>query len=353
MISKTIVILLLTFINAQPLFASEQRDKVQHAFVQGVLENVLIKDSVAAQKTLIDLKLQLQDFKSHANTHTLNDIQKTFKRLITHWKAVEAVYVAGALDEDYLDHPRYIDFFHQANESIPNLVARALNGDKNLNNALFKNSTKSINALEYLLFEKEDSVDLVIALKKSDFRRIDAALIVLANIQTWLDEITLFYKTDKKFISNPALSIGLVVNALVDSSFKLANWRVGEAAGLVKKYQDKPSIQQLEYASSQSSMLAIQSILKTHRMIIDHHGEQDLYAIAKQKKAESELLFIKKTLDDALNQMDHLPQPIAQHLTSKPFQNLHKTLETLHNAYYFLLIDALGLNANIIDADGD
>lgn len=352
MMFKNLLLITLTIVTIPNALALKTIEQVQGDFIEGVLTEVLIKDSSTANQQLEHLKAQLNAFKQHANNDSLSDIQNKFKQLIITWKAVEAVYIAGAIDEDYLDHPRFIDFFHQGNESITKLVERAINSNNALNKALFKYSTKSINALEYLLFAHADN-DLISLMQQRDYRRVNAALLVINNMQQWLEEIEDFYRNDKKLSKNPAQSLGLIVNKLIDSSYKLLNWRVGEAGGLAKKHFGKPSATHLEYTLSESSLLAVKSILTTHRKIIDREGNSDLLAIAEVKEVTSELIFIRKTIDETITLIDTLPTPIAKHLESDAYKNLHKKLDQLFNAYYFLLIDALGLSANIIDADGD
>lgn len=350
---KKIYIILVSLVLVQPLFASKTVDNVQIEFVQTLLNRVLIEDSVTAQANLQHLEQSLESFKLFSNLQNLQQIQSEFKELVKSWKAVETVYIAGALDEDFQDHPRFIDFFHQTNESILNLLFRAVNSETTLQQALFKNSTKSINALEYLLFYEADDTSLLADMQARDHRRTQAALLIVQNIQILLDEIVELYRSDKKLLSDSSNAISLVVNALIDSSYKLANWRVGEAGGLVAKYQGKPSTKQLEYPSSSSSVIAIKSILQTHRKIVDQPGEQDLLAIARAKNVETELLFLRDKIDQALEALENIPQPLANHLESKQYRQLHQRLTQLHDAYYFMLIDALNLDAKIIDADGD
>lgn len=349
---KHIIIILFVFLCfiMQSLHAE---NKTQTGFTQDLIKKVLIPDSLDAQRNLMQIKMSLHNLKSSGDREYLDRIQSDFKGFIKSWKAVEAVYIAGALDDDFLDHPRFIDYFHQGNESIPDLVERAVNSDTVLQNSLFKNSTKSINALEYLLFSKPEKSSLLDGLMQRDERRIEASLIVVNNILTWLNEISGLYQSDQILLVDDSNSIGLVVNALIDSSYKLANWRVGEAGGLVKKYQGKPSSAHLEYPVSSFSLIAIKAILQTHRKIIDREGEQDLLAVSREKSAETELLFIRKIIDQALIDIKEVPEPLSMHLEDKRYKKLYQRLSQLHDAYYFMLIDSLGLNVKIIDADGD
>lgn len=351
----TIVLtILLLGLLAKPSFtASSDVKDIEAVFLSTLKEQVLIKNSTQAMGNLEQLSQSLQRLKKTGDQSALNQAQDAFKALVRSWKSVEAVYVAGFLNEDYLDHPRFIDYFHQAKESIPAQVQKALDSEAPLKSALFKYSTKSINALEYLLFSPPAKGTLLQDMQRREQRRINAALMAVDSVSSWLSEITQFYQSDTKLHKNPAHAIGVVVNALIDSSYKLANWRVGEAAGLTKKYMGKPSAKRLEYPLSSSSRLAIEAILKTHRAIIDSPGEKDLLAVAGARNAATEMIFVRDKIDTALKSLTQLPPSLSQQVKSSEFAEFYKQLNAVHNAYYFMLIDALGLNAKIMDADGD
>ncbi len=81
----------------------------------------------------------------------LNNLKKSyskddFKKLVKSWKKVQAVYLAGTINEDYIDTPRYVDIFHYGNEDITVQLNRAIKSTDDAKIELFRNSTKSINA---------------------------------------------------------------------------------------------------------------------------------------------------------------------------------------------------------------
>ncbi len=348
---KIIPLPLLLLILASPLLSAKpSHENTQQEFLRALQEQVLIHDSAEALNTLQQLELSLKTLQASPTQQNLQRTQSLFTTFIIAWKAVETVYILGALDDSYIDHPRYIDYFHQTKESIPTQLEQALDSPKAIEKVLFKYSTKSINALEYLLFpDPQQSTEQ----KAIDTRRIEAAKIAVNNITFWLSEITQGYQSINIATAKSTAIISQVVNALIDSSYKLANWRVGEAAGLNKKYAGRPSAQRLEYPVSNTSFQAILSILKTHRKIINRDDAIDLLDIARMNNAESELIFIQKEIDQALDLLISIPQPLAEQIESQSFKTLYKQLDKIHNAYYFILIDALNLNATIIDADGD
>jgi len=346
----TAPLLLCLLLVSPALFAAPSIDEVQENFLLDLHEQVLVHDSRESLRNLDQIKHSLAALKTTPTQQSLNQIQTDFRRFVGSWKALETTYILGALDDDYVDHPRFIDYFHQAKESIPEQVKKALDSENPLQKALFKYSTKSVNALEYLLFAEPEQGSLLQAM---DSRRIAAVEITVDNINLWLGEIAEGYQSKEPLLADSSAAIGLLVNGLIDSSYKLANWRIGEAGGLTKKYAGKPSTQQLEYPLSASSYLAIEAILQTHRKVVDRDGAVDLLALAQIKNAETEVLFIRDQIDVALRILADIPQPLSGQLESEQYKILYGQLEKIHKAYYFMLIDALNLNANIIDADGD
>lgn len=327
------------------LFSGYAHASIHQDFLRDVQKYILIEDSKNAQANLIELKELILAQKNNPTEERANVIKDKFKALVLNWKKVEAVYVAGGVDEDYLDHPRFIDYFNQGNESIHWLVSRAIAGNQDLQNALFKNSTKSINALEYLLFNIDH--------KKDSSRYLDAAVISINHIGTWLEEIVDFYQSDKKFVEQDKQSVSLLVNRLIDSSYKLRTWRVGEAGGFVKKYEGSPSADRLEYPLSSISLEAIISILDTHIKVIENKNTVDLLAIGKQSGAQAEIALILEKALAAKKAARALQSPLKTQIKRAEYKTLFTKLDELHNAYYFMLIDALGLKSQIIDADGD
>lgn len=331
----------LAWLAFSPLLAD---DNIPGPLLEYLHSELLLSNS---EKTLLKLQqLELQLKTPQPAEQLLEQAQPLFRDFIMDWKRVETTFVAGSLDADYLDHPRYIDYYHQGNESIAELLERALNSTQNMSTALFKNSTKSINALEYLLFHKPSAPETAM-------RQIEGAQLAVGYIKPWIEEIVDFYQSDKRFVNEGKESLNKLVNRLIESSYKLKNWRIGEAGGLVKKYQGKPSATRLEYVHSGLSLDAIQAILQTHKQVIDNDSDQDLQSLGKQLGVETEMNFINRKINEALKSAQTLKKPLAEKLTSEAYVDLFQKLTALHNAYYFMLIDSLGLNSQIIDADGD
>ncbi|MDP6189283.1 MAG: imelysin family protein [Gammaproteobacteria bacterium] len=319
--------------------------KLKPALLQYLYDQVLVADSQAAFESL--QKLQEQLASQNANQPDWPLLQASYRDLALHWKAVEAMYIAGDLSDDYLDHPRYIDYYHQGNESISEQVNKALASNMALPKALFKHSNKGINALEVMLFPSQPiTADLAA-------RHIQAAQLSSQTIAMWLGEIAAFYSTDQSFMAGGKSSLSLLVNRLIDSSYKLAYWRVGEAAGLTPKTKDALHPQSLEFQHAKLSRDAIERILQTHQKIIRNTAGQDLMSVGKAVGVAPDIAFLQTRLDTTMAALQAVPEPFAEELTSAAYKTLFNELAMLQNAYYFMLINSLNLEARILDADGD
>ena len=114
-----------------------------------------------------------------------NDLnEKNFTQFVKSWKKVEALYFAGDLNEDYLDTPRYIDVFNNLKEDLNSQMSRVINSNDEVKTALFKNSFKTINALEYVLFNDKDISQ----------REKELSIAIIDSIISHLEEIKQAYK---------------------------------------------------------------------------------------------------------------------------------------------------------------
>ena len=318
-------------------------------FLQKIRSELLVHDSQALQSSLNKLEFELHALLSKTDTQHIELAQQAFLGLVESWKSVEALFLAGNIDSDLLDHPAYIDHFHQGNESIPQLLNRVLQNNTELNKALFKHSSRSINALDYLLFPSDDKR---INWQEDSSRRIKMAIFIVDQIQPYANEIADFYRSDREFVKQPDQSIAAIFNALVASSYKLKNWRVGEAGGLVEKTGRKPSASHLEYHYSGYSLHAIKSILRTHKYVFEI-GNSAGYFQRNPQVDPSDITFMQQRIEIALGDARAIRGNLKDNLASPQYQSLFESLTKLHDAYYFMLIDALGIQAQIVDADGD
>lgn len=334
-------LLLIAFLSLASTVKAESEPTTMLDYVRNeimLVDSAKVLDSLQKLGTLLSSE---QD-----GVSILRQSRSPFRELVIAWKRVEATYVAGSLNADFLDHPRYVDYFHQGNESIHELAERAIRGDQPMATELFKNSTKSINALEFFLYRVPSN-------EAETLRQLEGARLSVMHIQSWLEEVDDFYRADQRFLAEGEESLNKLVNSLIASSYRLKNWRVGEAGGFIKKYEGKPSGKRLEYTLSALSLDAIQAILEVHRQIIKNTSGDDLLGYGKGRGVGTEMEFTLAKIDNAIEAAAAIEKPLADQVENASFQRLYSSLEAMHNAYYFMLIDSLGLNSQIVDADGD
>ena len=306
------------------LFANED--------LTSLYENVILKNS---KQSIEDVKTLQKNIKED----NFGMVQNDFKNIVKSWKSVEAFYILGDLDENYLDTPRYLDTFHQGNEDIKEQLDLIIASSEDLKISLYKNSHKTINALEYILFTKN----------LHNQRIKDITLIILQTMENNLTEIYNGYLQQKeKFIKDELKANAIILNSLSENSYKLTEWRVGDTAGFTKKYENKPDNSRAEYTISKNSVLAIQSILEKHKRVLDTQSFKNFGDTLQAYGATKVLKETTKYLNNALQSTNKIKNDDLTHT-----QELYENLKKLHIAYYISLIDELKVTAKILDADGD
>ncbi|SMM99745.1 FIG00387820: hypothetical protein [uncultured Candidatus Thioglobus sp.] len=298
-------------------------------FNQVIIANV--NDAIQASEKMI----------KNINQGNIKNAQATFTQLVSTWKKVETTYILGDLNENYLDTPRYIDIFHGNNEDIKQQLNLIINTDDDLSYALYKNSYKTINALEYILFIQDIS----------NKRVGNMALIMAKSINKYLAEILLGYQQNKnKFLKSEQFSSAVLLNTLVAGTYKLKEWRIGDVVGLSKKYHGKADAHRAEYAISNNSMNAIRSILAAHKQVIDADKYKDFSDVAREFGAS-------KQIKTAIQRLNYSIQ-LANNMTDADFvgskgEALYLAVGQLMQSYYISLMDRLGFVSKVLDADGD
>jgi uncharacterized protein YsxB (DUF464 family) len=263
---------------------------------------------------------------------------QNFTNFLKSWKKVEALYFAGEIDENYADIPRYIDVYNNLKEDLNAQMKKAIESKDEPKVALFKNSFKTINALEYVLFKDAD-------ISK---REKDLSVVILDSIIANLQNINKVYKNYLVSSKDEKWEKGLVINTLISSSYRLKEWRIGNASGNSSKFKNDPKNERAEYFLSQNSFSAIDAILEAHRQIVEKHSYYDFAAFALDKGAAIQLL----EAIDKLKQMQEELKSLPKDDFTKA-NNLFVLAKELHNAYYVSLIAQLSITGKILDADGD
>ena len=269
-----------------------------------------------------------------------NDLnEKNFTQFVKSWEKVEALYFAGDLNEDYLDTPRYIDVFNNLKEDLNSQMSRVISSNDEVKTALFKNSFKTINALEYVLFNDKDiskrEKELSVAI-------IDSIISHLEGIKQAYKEYLLAKPKDEKWEN------ALVINTLIASSYRLKEWRIGNASGNSSKFKNDAKNERAEYFLSQNSFAAIDAILDAHKEIVLKNKYYDFASFAMNKGASIELLNVIEKIEEMKNELKTLEKD-----DFTKANNLFVMAKDLHNAYYISLIGQLSIVGKILDADGD
>lgn len=291
---------------------------------QSVIKNVALKDTQSAINSAKKLQKEIND--------------ENFTKFLRDWKRVEANYLAGEINSDYLDTPRYIDVFNNLKEDLNSQMQRVIDENSDVKKALFKNSFKTINALEYVLYSSKDLND----------RKKEIGKEILNSIIKNLEDIKTVYET---YLKNPIIKEddnAKLINTLVASSYRLKEWRIGNAAGFSTKYKNDAKNNRAEYFLSQKSFEAIDSILDAQKEMISNEGYINLLNLAKDKNATNDLEAVISKIDEAKKELKNLPKD--------DFANAKKLFDLasqIHDLYYITIIDKLGLKAEILDADGD
>lgn len=311
-------ILFLMFCFTSMIFASER-----------MLFNVVKNISIPNVQTSIDSAKNLQK--------DLND--ENFTKFLKSWKKVEALYLAGDLDEDFADTPRYMDVFNNLKEDLNTQMQRVIESKDEPKVALFKNSFKTVNALEYVLYNDKEITPREKAL----------AVEILNSFISHLEDIKEVYET--YLTSKPKdenMERGLILNTLIASSYRLKEWRIGNASGNSSKFKNDAKNERAEYFLSKNSFAAIDAILEAHKEVLLKSKNYDFATYALDKGAAIELLEI---VDDIKLMQEKLTKLPKDDFTKA--NNLFNLAKNMHNAYYVTLVEKLSITAKILDADGD
>jgi len=323
-----------------------------------VQTQVFQKHATALKQSIAQMRQSISTFEQNLTAIEVSSLQRQFETLMTEWKSVEAGYVAADYDESLIDTPSAIDFFHTGNVDVASDAQAALDQTGDIEAALFKNSSKTITALEYMLFGTATPLDeMVILINKDDKRRLDASDVALKNLEAQASKIETFYQNDTKFAANLTDASNALANVLIDSSFKLKEWRIGEPSGIAQKYAGNPESNRFEYAKSKHSLEAMRAILLTHQEIMGEQSYANFGSFASQNGAQTVVVAIRKQISDALALLNQFNTPIEEAINGTSvdakIDTLYATTKELQQLYYESLIQALNLTAEIIEADGD
>ncbi len=326
------IVSLVLFI-ALSVFAKEQTMRAS------ILDNVLKKN--AEEFLNSSKKMQyylLLSYKKSKRDESIKQVRDYFPKLVYVWKKVEATYVGGDLNEDMIDTPHMIDIFHKGNENISKQLEIIRNSKNKLETELYKNSHKSINALEYILFSKDklSNKDIAMAIKMTEHLASNS-----------MDILSTYSKADK-FLENEAFANGALLNALIDSSYKTKQWRLGEALAKEKKFKTKDA-SRFEYVLSKQSLNALKAIVEAYGEVFDAPYE-DFGDMAYKSGSKKEVLKVRKDLKELKTLFNSMKE---SDLLGKKGEKAYDILNEIYINYALYMVENLQITAKIIEADGD
>lgn len=300
--------------------------------LESIYENIILKNTTEAIQNIKKLREDIDKEK-------LQSIDKDFKDVVKSWKSIQSFYILGDLNEEYIDTPRYIDTFHHGNEDITIQLDKIIEDKEDLSISLYKNSHKTINALEYILFTKSLENKRV---KNIAFIITDTMLKNMENIHQG------YIKAKSSFIKDEQKANAVMLNSLIENSYKLKEWRIGDAAGLSRKYKGEPDNKRAEYFLSKSSRNAIEAIIDTHISLLDKQSFKNYGSLIKSYQIEEELSDAIKHLKSAKKNLELIKNDDFSNA-----KKLYNSVRKLHGVYYISLIGKLKVTAKVLDADGD
>lgn len=280
-------------------------------------------------------------------------MQKTFTTLAAAMKRVEALYIAGDYNRSLIDTLQFVDIFRIGKSDIQDQLDFIARSSSDVETLLFQNSLKSINAMEYLLYDT-DANTTILQKFTANTRYVQMLSIMAKSIASQYTTIRTFYTKGALFSNNEQFA-DIMLNVIIDSSYKLREWRIGDPGGFTNASSGQPDAAQLEYPLAHYSIGAMLAIVTVHQRLfsenadsfatycIDLGAENEITAIRTQL---SELRTLLLTLDDQEGVVSSLA-----------FEELYRYSNALFSLYSNSLVSALQekstINIGIIEADGD
>lgn len=264
-----------------------------------------------------------------------------FVELARGWAGVQASYVLGGYEADAMDYPLLLDSFHMGKEDVHESLARIIDGNGAPATVLYKNSYKTLNALDDVLFSGPWSA-----------RRAELAAVITGNVCKYLGRIRDGYRSHRaEFVGNRSKALTLLVNAEIETIYKTRDWRIAQVSGLTRQTVGKVQPQHQQYPHSQASWAAIGAVIDTNVQLLAADRQPNIATIAHDKKADAGLASVQEAL----------AATVAAYRDTRPDHGfatsdvipVYQGLLDLEKAFYQDLARRIGVTASLIDADGD
>ncbi|REG86671.1 imelysin family protein [Marinomonas pollencensis] len=267
--------------------------------------------------------------------------RQAFMRLTQGWGRVQASYILGAYDIAAMDYPLMVDYFHMSKENIHESLARVMKSDSSASKALYKNSYKTLGALDDVMFSGPWSE-----------RRHEMADVISASVCKRLTLIRDGYQEHRAdFLADQDKALSLLVNAEIENIYKTRDWRIAQISGLTKKTLGKPEPEHQQYPYSQASWGFIGAILATNQQLLADDQQPNVATIVAAKGGSEGLVAVQQALDASL--LAYQQAPADHNYNTNDMIPLFQGLLDLQKAFYRQLVGRIGVTASLIDADGD
>jgi len=299
-----------------------------------IYDNVIQKNADNAVEYCVNLQDSL-DSKSSEVRH------QAFVQLAEGWGRVQATYILGDYDMNAMDYPLMIDYFHSGNENIHESIERLVGRDTKPASALYKNSYKTMGAIDSVMFSGEWSE-----------RRKEFATVMVANVCKRFTQISDGYKVNRdEFLFDVDRSLSLVVNAEIEHIYKTRDWRIAQVSGLTKANlgDTKPETQQYPY--SKASWAFIGGVLQANDQLLGESNQPNVATIAYQKHGSEGINAVQTALQSSL--LAYKNTPLDHNFNLNDMIPVFQGLLDVQKAFYRHLVSQIGVSANLIDADGD
>jgi len=266
---------------------------------------------------------------------------QAFVQLAEGWGRVQASYILGDYDMNAMDYPLMIDYFHSGNEDIHESIERLVGRDSKPSTALYKNSYKTMGAIDSVMFSGEWSE-----------RRKAFAEVMVANVCKRFTQISDGYKANRDaFLFDVDRGLSLVVNAEIEHIYKTRDWRIAQVSGLTKANLGETKPEHQQYPYSEASWAFIGGVLETNRQLLAEDQQPNVATIAYEKHGKEGINAVQAALQSSL--FAYKNTPADHNFNLNDMIPIFQGLLDVQKAFYRHLVSQIGVSANLIDADGD
>lgn len=299
-----------------------------------IYDNVLQHNADNAVQYCADLQIALESKSSEVR-------HQAFLQLAEGWGRVQASYILGDYDMNAMDYPLMVDYFHSGNEDIHESIERLVGRDTKASTALYKNSYKTMGAIDSVMFSSDWSE-----------RRKEFAEVMVANVCKRFTQISDGYKANRDaFLFDVDRSLSLVVNAEIEHIYKTRDWRIAQVSGLTKANLGETKPEHQQYPYSQASWAFIGGILEANKQLLGEAQQPNVATIAYEKHGKEGINAVQAALEASL--VAYKNTPADHNFNLNDMIPIFQGLLDVQKAFYRHLVNEIGVSANLIDADGD